>query len=106
MKPSIKSHLLAVIAITSVLLVGCKLRKTTGSGPGSSAGPFIIGGVVTGLRSGSTGMVIQKRSGKHLVGAGNVLFPIKQSSFNAKNFNVSVLPPPANPPQTCTVVNG
>jgi hypothetical protein len=84
MKPSIKSHFLAVIAITSVLLVGCNLRKTTGSGPGSSAGPFIIGGVVTGLSSGSTGMVLQNNSGDNLTVSGNGPFLLRRLSLMAK----------------------
>src|SRR6266550_1180777 len=63
MKPIIKPFSLAMLVLmTSALLVGCNLRRSgSGSnpGPGSSTGPFTIGGVVTGLTTGSTGLVIQ-----------------------------------------------
>src|SRR5467141_424049 len=111
MKPTIKSLSFAILAllITSALLVGCNLRKpASGSspGPGSSTGPFSISGVVTGLTSGSTGLVLQDNAGDDLTISGNGTFTFKTAIVNGKGYNVSISTPPSNPPQTCTVASG
>src|SRR6267378_7081732 len=111
MKPTIKSLSFAILAllITSALLVGCNLRKTgssTNPGPGPVGGPFTIGGAVSGLISGSNGLVLQDNATDSLTIAGNGPFTFKTSIANGLGYNVSISTPPSSPPQTCTVVNG
>jgi len=110
MKPIRKAFSLAILVLmTSALLVGCNLRKpASGSspGPGSSTGPFSISGVVTGLTSGSTGLVLQDNAGDDLTISGNGTFTFKTAIVNGKGYNVSISTPPSNPPQTCTVASG
>src|SRR6266478_4965298 len=110
MKPIRKAYSLAILVLmTSALLVGCNLRKpASGSspGPGSSTGPFSISGVVTGLTSGSTGLVLQDNAGDDLTISGNGTFTFKTAIVNGKGYNVSISTPPSNPPQTCTVASG
>src|SRR6266550_1018590 len=109
MKPIIKPFSLAMLVLmTSALLVGCNLRRSgSGSnpGPGSSTGPFTIGGVVTGLTTGSTGLVIQDNAIDNLTITGNGTFTFKTAIVSGKGYNVSVSTPPSTPPQTCTVAN-
>src|SRR5882762_3860435 len=109
MKPIIKPFSLAMLVLmTSALLVGCNLRRSgSGSnpGPGSSTGPFTIGGVVTGLTTGSTGLVIQDNALDNLTIAGNGTFTFKTAIVSGKGYDVSVSTPPTTPPQTCTVAN-
>ncbi len=108
MKPIMKPFFLAILVVTSVLLVGCNLRRTTsGSNPGSGSGtgPFTIGGVVTGLASGSTGLVIQDNATDNLTISGNGTFTFKTAIVSGKGYNVSISTPPTSPSQTCTVAN-
>src|SRR6195256_2517539 len=111
MKPIIKPFsLVMLVLMTSALLVGCNLRRSgSGSnpapGPGSSTGPFTIGGVVTGLTTGSTGLVIQDNAIDNLTITGNGTFTFKTAIVSGKGYDVSVSTPPTTPPQTCTVAN-
>jgi hypothetical protein len=108
MKPNIKPLFLAILAMTAVFLAGCNLRKTgsgANPGPGSGTGPFSVGGVVTGLASGSTGLVVQDNATDNLTIAGNGTFTFKTAIANGKGYNVSISTPPSTPPQTCTVAN-
>ncbi len=106
MKPVMKPLFLAFLIMTSVLLVGCNLRRTSpGSNPGSSTGPFTIGGVVTGLATGSTGLVLQDNAIDNLTITGNGTFTFKIAIANGKAYNVSISTPASSPPQTCTVAN-
>ena len=101
-----KPLFLAFLIMTSVLLVGCNLRRTSpGSNPGSSTGPFTIGGVVTGLATGSTGLVLQDNAIDNLTITGNGTFTFKIAIANGKAYNVSISTPASSPPQTCTVAN-
>src|SRR5882672_4203464 len=110
MKPIIKPFCLAILVVmTSALLVGCNLRRASSgsnSGPGPVGGPFTIGGVVTGLTSGSTGLVIQDNAIDNLTISGNGTFTFKTAIANGKGYNVSISTPPTTPPQTCTVASG
>ena len=111
MKPIIKSLSFAILALltTSALLVGCNLRKSgSGSnpGPGSSTGPFTIGGTVSGLTSGSNGLVLQDNATDSLTISGNGPFTFKTAIVSGLSYNVSISTPPSSPPQTCTVVSG
>jgi hypothetical protein len=110
MKPIIKHFILAILVLmTSALLVGCNLRKTgssTNPGPGPVGGPFTIGGTVSGLTSGSNGLVLQDNATDSLTIAGNGPFTFKTSIANGLGYNVSISTPPSSPAQTCTVVNG
>jgi len=82
MKSSLKSFFIAVIFTTSVLLVGCNLRKSaSGSTGGSATGPVTtpttktVGGTVTGLTG--AGMVLEDNSGDDLTIVANGTFTFK-----------------------------
>ena len=93
--------------MASVLLVGCRVTSgSAASTPGSSSGPFNIGGVITGLASGSTGLVLQDNAADDLTIVGNGTFTFKTTVASGKPYNVSVFAPPSSPPQTCTVATG
>jgi N-acetylneuraminic acid mutarotase len=93
--------------MVSVLLVGCRITSgTTGSSSGTSSGPFNIGGVVTGLASGSTGLVLQDNASDNLTVTGNGTFTFKTAVASGKPYNISVFTPPSSPSQTCTVATG
>src|SRR6267142_2609984 len=110
MKPIRKAFSLAILVLmTSALLVGCNLRKpASGSspGPGSSTGPFSISGVVTGLTSGSTGLVLQDNAGDDLAVATSNPFTFKTAVAIGSTYLVTVRTQPTSPTQTCTVTNG
>jgi len=117
MKPSIKQFLLAILVMTmtSALLVGCGGRGASqqglgsgsgpGPGPGPGVGPYTIGGVVTGLATGSTGLVLQDNATDNLTITGNGPFTFKTAIASGKPYNVSISTPASSPPQTCTVAN-
>jgi hypothetical protein len=109
MKPIIKAFSLAILVLmTSLLLVGCNLKRAgsgTNPGPGPTGGPFTIGGVVSGLTSGSTGLVVQDNAGDNLTISGNGPFTFKTAIVNGKAYDVSISTPPTSPSQTCTVAN-
>jgi hypothetical protein len=109
MRPIIKPFSLAIlIVMTSALLVGCNLKRTgsgANTGPGPVGGPFTIGGVVSGLTSGSTGLVIQDNAGDNLTITGNGPFTFKTAIVNGKGYDVSIFTPPTSPSQTCTAAN-
>ncbi|MBZ5697861.1 MAG: hypothetical protein LAN18_04880 [Acidobacteriia bacterium] len=93
--------------MASVPLVGCRITSgNTGSSSGSGSGPFTIGGVVTGLATGSTGLVLQNNATDDLTISGNGTFAFKTTVASGKPYNVSVFTPPSSPQQTCTVANG
>ena len=117
MKPSIKQSLLAILVMTmtSALLVGCGGRGASqqglgsgsgpGPGPGPGVGPYTIGGVVTGLATGSTGLILQDNATDNLTITGNGPFTFKIPIATGKPYNVSISTPATSPPQTCTVAN-
>ncbi len=122
-KPTIRPLVLVIASLTSLLLVGCGVggacyggfsgTNCSSSGSGSNGlgnsnptGPYTIGGTVTGLVSGNTGLVLQDNATDNLTIAGNGTFTFKTAIVSGKPFDVSVFTPPSNPPQTCTVANG
>jgi hypothetical protein len=122
-KPTIRPLVLVIASLTSLLLVGCGVggacyggfsgNACSSSGSGSNGlgnsnptGPYTIGGTVTGLVSGNTGLVLQDNAADNLTIAGNGTFTFKTAIATGKPFDVSVFTPPSNPPQTCTVANG
>src|ERR1700682_4359965 len=115
MKPSIKQFLRAILVMTmtSALLVGCGgrgasqqgLGSGSGPGPGPGVGPYTIGGVVTVLATGSTGLILQDNATDNLTITGNGSFTFKTAIASGKPYNVSISTPASSPPQTCTVAN-
>ena len=113
MKSLTKSLSIAIAILASTLLVGCRITNPdvaagsgSGSGSGNVTGPFTIGGTVTGLAAGSTGVVLQDNAGDNLTVSGNGTFSFKTAVVSGKTYNVSIFAPPTTPPQTCTVANG
>jgi hypothetical protein len=109
MKPSLKPFFIAVIFMTSMLLVGCNLRKSaSGSTGGSATGPVTtpttktIGGTVTGLTG--TGMVIENNGADDLTIIANGNFTFKTSVTGA--YAVTIKTQPGSPTQSCTVAFG
>jgi len=111
MKSPTKPFFLAIIVITSVLLVGCNLRKTaassatgsaTGSGGGTTPTMKTIGGTVTGITG--TGMVLENNGGDDLTIVANGTFTFKTSVTGA--YAVTIKTQPTSPTQSCTVAFG
>jgi len=109
MKSSLKSFFIAVIFTTSVLLVGCNLRKSaSGSTGGSATGPVTtpttktVGGTVTGLTG--AGMVLEDNSGDDLTIVANGTFTFKTAVTGA--YAVTIKTQPTSPTQSCTVAFG
>jgi hypothetical protein len=109
MKPSVKSLFIAILLMSVVLIAGCNLRKTASAssgGSGPTGGPFTIGGTVSGLASGSTGLVLKNNATDSLTISGNGTFTFKTAIVKGQAYSVSVSTSPSNPAENCTVVNG
>lgn len=65
---------------------------------------FTIGGNVSGLAG--AGLILQNNGGGDLAISANGSFAFAAQSANGASYNVTVLSPPANPGQVCTVANG
>jgi hypothetical protein len=109
MKSSLKPLFIAVIFTTSVLLVGCNLRKSaSGSTGGSATGPVTtpttktVGGTVTGLTG--AGMVIEDNGADDLTIIANGNFTFKTAVTSA--YAVTIKTQPGSPTQNCTVAFG
>ncbi len=95
--------------ISSVLLAACSgpvggAGGGTGTGSGG-AGPFTIGGTVSGLAAGGS-MTLQNNGAESLVVSANGTFTFKTAIVANQPYLVTVSVPPATPPQTCTVTGG
>ena len=106
MKPSLKPLFIAVVLATSVLLVGCNLKKSpSGSTGGSATGPVTtpttqtIGGTVTGLTG--KGMVLENNGGDDLTIVANGTFTFK--TVVSGTYAVTIKTQPSSPTQNCTV---
>jgi len=95
--------------MTPIFIVGCNLRKTasgSNGGSGSTTGPYTIGGTVSGLANGSTGLVLKNNATDTLTISGNGTFTFATAIVKGQGYNVSVATAPSNPTENCTVVNG
>jgi subtilisin-like proprotein convertase family protein/subtilisin family serine protease len=90
----------AVVALLAAIAAGC----SGGGGGGSPAPAYTVGGVVSGLNG--TGLVLQNNGGNDLPIAGNAAFTFTTPIVSGGAYAVTVLSPPINPGQTCTVSNG
>src|ERR1700732_3858420 len=104
MKPLIKPFFFAILVLTSVLFVGCNLRRTgsgsgSGSGPGSGGGPTMktIGGTVSGLTG--TGLCLDDNTTDDLTFNASGPFTFAIAVFS--KYGVTVKTQPTNPSQTC-----
>ncbi len=104
MKSAAKPFVFVCLTIVAVVLAACSglPKSSTGGGGG---GPYTIGGTVTGLASGSTGLILQDNGGDNLTIAGNGSFTFKTAIAKSLAYNVAVFQAPT-PAQTCTVANG
>ncbi len=114
MKPMPKSYFLFTLLMASVLLGGCRITggttgaagTTTGTGSATTgntaAGPFMIGGMVSGVVG--TGMVLEDNLADDLTITGNGTFTFKTAVTGP--FSVTIKTQPSAPIQTCTVANG
>src|SRR5713101_4898396 len=110
MKPAMKPLFHGFLILTSVLLVGCNLRRSTtgstgsnpGSGPGAGPTTKTIGGTVSGLSG--TGMVLEDNAKDDLTINANGPFTFATAVTGV--YAVTVKTQPSNPTQTCTVTNG
>jgi hypothetical protein len=108
MKRSLKYVVTLSLFLISLTLSACSgLQVASGGGgsKGGGTGPFTIGGTVTGLAAGSTGLILQDNAGDNLTITANGPFTFKTSIANGLAYSVTVsqLPTPA---QTCTVSAG
>src|SRR5580704_8845696 len=106
MKAALRPFFILNLMAILVLVVGCSsLPKGSGGGGGGggAAGPFTIGGTVTGLVG--TGLILQDNGGDNLAVAGNA-FTFKTTIAKNGVYNVSVFASPTAPTQTCTVSAG
>jgi N-acetylneuraminic acid mutarotase len=110
MKFAKKSSLFASLFLVSSLLLAACSGPVGGAGGGGGgvgtggAGPYTIGGTVTGLTG--TGLVLQDNGGDDLTITGNTTFTFKTTIAAHQPYNVTVSASPSNPVQTCTVSGG
>lgn len=109
MKFAKKSPLFASLFLVSSLLFAACSGPVGGAGGGGGvgtggAGPYTIGGTVTGLTG--TGLVLQNNGGDNLTITGNTTFTFKTTIAAHQPYNVAVFASPSNPVQTCTVSGG
>jgi hypothetical protein len=104
MKPAAKTFFFVCLTIIAVVLAACSglPKSSTGGGGG---GPYTIGGTVTGLASGSTGLILQDNGIDNLTITGNTTFTFTTKIAKSQPYNVAVFQSPT-PAQTCTVSNG
>lgn len=94
------------LGLLSISGCGGGSSGSSGSSPATSSNPPTshVGGTVAGLLG--TGLVLQNN------GTANLAVPPDDPNFNfppvqeGRNFNVTILSQPTNPPQTCEVLNG
>jgi hypothetical protein len=106
MKPATKTLFFVFLCMTSVLLMACShavVPPGSGGGPGGGAGPFTIGGAVTGLSG--TGLTLQNGTDSLTI-SGNTAFTFKVPVASGGTYSVTVSQSPTGPVQTCTVSNG
>jgi Kelch motif len=109
MMPRMKSLFIAIVLMTPLFISGCNLKKTAAGpsgGTGPVGGPYTIGGTVSGLANGSTGLVLKNNATDALTISGNGAFTFKTTIVKGQAYSVSVTTPPSNPAENCTVVNG
>jgi trimeric autotransporter adhesin len=100
-----KLPLFASLLILTMIFGACSGVPNRGGGGGTGgAGPYTIGGSVTGLTG--TGLVLQDNGGDNLAITGNTTFTFKTTIARNQPYNVSVFASPTAPVQTCTVANG
>jgi hypothetical protein len=106
MKPAKNPFFLTCLLMTSIFLAACS-NVGVGGGPGGGGGggPFTIGGTVTGLTGGSTGLALQNNGVDTLSITANGSFTFKASVVKGLAYSVSVSGSPI-PAQTCTVASG
>src|SRR6266849_2005969 len=110
MKPAMKPLFYGFLILTSVLLVGCNLRRSTtgstgsnpGSGPGAGPTTKTISVTVSGLSG--TGMVLEDNAKDDLTISANGAFTFATAVTSA--YAVTVKTQPSNPTQICTVSFG
>jgi len=69
-----------------------------------STATFTVGGTVTGLQG--TGLVLQNNGADALAIVSNGSFTFPTGLLSDRNYEVTVLTQPSQPPQDCTVANG
>ena len=85
----------------------CTNPSPNSSGNSNPApGPFSIAGTVSGLASGSNGVVLQDNGGDNVTMTGNGSFTFKTAITSGSGYNVSILSQPTSPAQTCVVSGG
>jgi Galactose oxidase, central domain len=107
MKVGTKSVSSALVIVISLLAAACSgvPQSASSSSTGGSTTSFAIGGTISGLAQGSTGLVLQNNAGDNLAISANGSFTFKTLVTTAQGFSVSVFALPT-PAQTCTVSGG
>lgn len=105
MKSAKKVPFFASLLMSSVLLGACSHALNSGGGGGTGgAGPFSIGGTVTGLTG--TGLTLMDNGADSLIISGNGAFTFKTTIATGLAYLVTVSASPSSPVQTCIVVGG
>src|ERR1700692_1994538 len=110
MKSLLKFTLFTPVILISLALAACSGVPAAsinggGSGSGGGAGPYSIGGTVTGLTAGDP-MTLQKNGGDDLIISSSVNLAFKTLIVANMPYLVTVSQAPNTPPQTCTVSGG
>ena len=71
-----------------------------------STGTLSIGGTITGLSKGGSGIVLQDNGGDNLTVASNGTFTMPTLLSSGNTYQVTILTQPSGPNQTCSVVGG
>jgi hypothetical protein len=103
MKLNVKSFSFTFLIAISLLVAACSGLPGGNQGNNSTPGSFSIGGMVTGLAAGSTGLVLANGTDTLAINASGA-FTFKNLVASTATYAVTVLAPPV-PAQTCTVSN-
>src|ERR1035438_21860 len=103
MKLNSKSFTFTFLIAISLLVAACSGLPGGSQGSNGTPGSFSIGGMVTGLASGSTGLMLANGTDTLAINASGS-FTFKNLVASTATYNVTVLDPPV-PAQTCTVAS-
>ena len=105
-----KKLTLALLAGVAFLMAACSGVKggsgSTGGTGGNTAGPFTVGGTLSGLTGTGNSIVLKNSNADTVTVSTNGSFSFATKLASGTAYSISVSSQPANPAEACTVTNG